>query len=150
MSQPVETVLREAVKDLLYMSESDEPFEVVLWKDGTVFDSQKLLEHSGRAANSPVEIIALSDFFKDLTKEKDWHGEEEKADVRKFQKLLQLVNENLSNPLVFRVGKTEVDIYIVGKTKNGDWAGVKTKAIERNGPSAGNNGTEVILCNHSN
>ena len=130
MVDPILTALQEATEGLLYQSESDEPFEVVFWKGGAVFDSQRLLARSGRAANSPIEIITLSDFFKDLTKEKDWHGEEEKADVRKFQKLFQVVCENLSSPLVFRVGKTEVDIFIVGKTKNGDWAGVKTRAVE--------------------
>jgi hypothetical protein len=31
---------------------------------------------------------------------------------------------------VFRVGQTQIDILIIGKTKDGQWAGIKTRAVE--------------------
>jgi hypothetical protein len=31
---------------------------------------------------------------------------------------------------VFKVGRVNLDVYVVGRTKEGDWAGVQTKAVE--------------------
>jgi hypothetical protein len=131
MPQKVEAVLREAVKDLLYMSESDEPFEVVLWKGrADCSDPRDLLGRAKAGTAAPIEAVSLDDFFKNLIKEEKWHGQEEKALVQKYRKLKATVAEHLSNVQVFRVGTIQVDIFIVGKTKQGDWAGVKTLAVE--------------------
>ena len=119
--------LREATKDLLYQSESDEPFEIVDWKNVAHFGSETLLK--GRE-NVAIQVLSLVDFFKDLTEEKKWHGAEEKAEVVRYRKLLETLNIHLTDTKVFRIGKVEVDIYIIGKTKGGVWAGIKTRAIE--------------------
>jgi len=129
--QKVEAVLREAVKDLLYMSESDEPFEVILWKGrADCSDPRDLLGRTKAGTAAPIEAVSLDDFFKDLIKEEKWHGQEEKALVQRYRKLKATVAAHLSGIQVFRVGTIQVDIFIVGKTKNGDWAGVKTRAVE--------------------
>jgi len=31
---------------------------------------------------------------------------------------------------VFRVGKVKVDVFVVGKTADGDWAGLRTTSVE--------------------
>ena len=121
------TALREAIKDLLYQSESDEPFEVVDWKNVAHFGSETLLK--GRK-DIVAQVIPLEDFFKDLTEEKKWHGAEEKAAVKRYRKLKETINKHLADVKVFRIGKIEMDIFIVGKTKAGVWAGIKTKAVE--------------------
>jgi hypothetical protein len=129
--QKVEAVLREAVKDLLYMSESDEPFEVVLWKGcADCSDPRDLLGRPKAETSAPIEAVSLDNFFKDLIKEEKWHGQEEKALVQRYLKLKATVAEHLSNVQVLRVGTIRVDIFIVGKTKQGDWAGIKTMAVE--------------------
>lgn len=127
MIEPVLTALQEATKDLLYMSESDEPFEVVQWENVPHFGTQTLLE--GRK-NAPTQVLSLEEFFKDLTKEEKWHGPEEKAEVQRYRKLKETINKHLSDTQVFRIGKTKVDIFIVGKTQEGHRVGIKTKAIE--------------------
>jgi hypothetical protein len=124
MPQEVETVLREAVKDLLYMSESDEPFEVVFWR-GTAdcSDPRDLLGRTKAGTTAPIEAVSLDDFFKDLIKKEKWHGQEEKAYIQRYRKLKATVTEHLSNIQVFRAGTIQVDIFVVGKTRQGDWAG---------------------------
>ena len=125
------SALKKASKGLLYQSESDEPFKAFGWgKAEGRLTKKKILELSKHDPDSPVDEVSLDDFFQDLTQEQDWHGEEEKADVEKYQTLLKAIREQLSGVKVFKVGDTEKDIYIVGKTKEGDWVGLKTTAVE--------------------
>ena len=40
------------------------------------------------------------------------------------------LKQNLGDLKVFKVGEVNVDVYIVGKTGSGKWAGVRTAAVE--------------------
>jgi hypothetical protein len=123
--------LTKASQGLLYQSESDEPFTTFTWKkaEGELTKDQ-LLKRARLPANSPVQEVPLQDFFRDLTAEQDWHGEEEKAAVEKYRNLLEVIRQELSDAKVFKVGKTRVRVFIVGTTREGDWAGFKTTAVE--------------------
>ncbi|BAY19983.1 nuclease inhibitor homolog (plasmid) [Anabaenopsis circularis NIES-21] len=72
----------------------------------------------------------VDDCFQVAITEEDWHGEEEKAIVKQFQSLVQILKDNLSNLQVYRLGKIEIDVYIVGETPTGNLAGIATKIIE--------------------
>jgi hypothetical protein len=84
----------------------------------------------GDSDSCPVREVAFDKFFADLTKEEDWHEEEEKAMVEKYRNLVEVLRAQLSDLKVFRVGETEVTIDVVGKAPSGNWAGVKTAAVE--------------------
>jgi len=47
----------------------------------------------------------MKDFFQDLTEEQDWHGEEEKAAMARYKKLLEVIRQPLSDAKVFKVGR---------------------------------------------
>src|SRR5579864_8701045 len=123
--------LTTASRGLLYPSESDEPFTAFTWKgvEGEL-TKEKLLKRARKPATSRVQEVPLKDFFRDLTTEQDWHGEEEKATVEKYRNLLEVLRQNLSGVKVFKVGATKVDVFIVGKTNEGGWAGLTTTAVE--------------------
>lgn len=131
MAEDIRRVLEEATKDLLYQSESDEPFEVVQWnipqEDLAITDVLRL---SGHAESEPVKVTSFESFFEPLLKDKDWHGSDEKADVEKYRSLVKAMNRHLADIQVFRIGSIQVHIYIVGKAKGGNWAGIKTVAVE--------------------
>ncbi len=131
MTNAAVEALKRASKGLTYESETDAPFEVFTWKGGKdVLSKKKVLELGKHDAGAAVEEESLDDFFGDLTKQEDWHGPEEKAAAKKYQSLLKAVRDNLSDAKVFKVGETEKAVYVVGKTKDGNWAGLKTKAVE--------------------
>src|SRR3954465_1650994 len=118
--------LREASKDLVFRSETEAPFEAFAWpgEEGKP-DKARVLELAGAAKGTPVKTKALAAFFKDSTAEQDWPDETEKAEVQKFQQLVQTIKETLSDVKVFLVGKgPEQDAYVVGRT-DGGWAGLK-------------------------
>jgi hypothetical protein len=52
-------------------------------------------------------------------------------DKAKFDKLAQALQEQLSGIKVYKVGdEAEKEVYLVGKTKDGQWAGLKTTVVE--------------------
>ena len=89
-----------------------------------------MLKRARKPPKTPVQELSLQDFFKELTEGQDWHGDEEKAAVQKYRKLQEAVQANLSGAKVFKVGQRKADVYIVGKTDEGDWGGLKTTAVE--------------------
>jgi hypothetical protein len=123
--------LEKASQGLLYQSESDEPFVSFVWKKAEgELNAAAVLKRAKKPAKTPVQEVALADFFKGLTKEEDWYEAEEKAAAAKYRSLQQMVTKTLTDAKVFKVGKTKVSVYIVGKTDEGDWAGLKTTAVE--------------------
>ena len=131
MPNEIDAVLQEAIRGLLYQSETDAPFEVFHWPDGaTSLDPKTVLKLSGHKPKDPVETLSVGEFFKPLTEEQSWFGATEKAAARKYRQLQEVIQQHLSHRQVFRVGKIKVDIFIVGKSAQGYWAGVKTKAVE--------------------
>jgi Nuclease A inhibitor-like protein len=52
-------------------------------------------------------------------------------DKAKFDKLAKVLQEQLSGIKVYKVGdEAEREVYIVGKAKDGRWAGLKTTVVE--------------------
>src|SRR5215216_889446 len=94
--------LREATRGLTFMSESDYPFDVFRWE---VAEStpEFLRGVAGQGADAPVETRTAAEFFRVAASEAEWKGAEELATARRFQSLLRLLEQNLSDLMVFRV-----------------------------------------------
>jgi hypothetical protein len=112
-------------------NETDAPFEVVEWPgEQGAPEKSRVLELAGQPAGTPVKTKTLATFFRNATKDEEWHDEEEKAQVQRFKDLVGTLKKTLKDTKVFQVGKgTESDAYIVGRSDSG-WAGLKTKVVE--------------------
>jgi len=121
-------ILAQASQGLLMPSESEYPFEVVVWED-VELTAEKILELTNYPPATSIEQVELDYFFRNVATEKDWHDKIQKENVAKFQNLVKVVKGNLSEILVYRIGTIEVNVYIVGKT-NDKIAGLATKVIE--------------------
>jgi len=64
------------------------------------------------------------------TQEEDWHDEEERKTVQRFQNLVSVLKQNLSQLQVYQVDNTNINAYIVGVAPSGEWAGLSTKLVE--------------------
>ncbi len=118
------TALQKSSQGLLYPSDTDEPFEAFAWgKAAGDLDAETVRRLAGAGAEAPVQERTLADFFKNLT-------DDAAPDADKYKNLQKVVGEQLSGAKVFRFGDVDVDIYVVGKTRDGNWAGLKTKAVE--------------------
>jgi hypothetical protein len=128
-----QAALKRAVKGLTYESESDEPFEVLVWPQKQVGDDlseARIAELHGAGTDSPVEHLSLERFFAPLLEHQEWHRKQEAAVVERYQKLLDTIKAHLQDTRVYQVGSIEKGIYIVGKSTTGDWLGIKTSAVE--------------------
>jgi hypothetical protein len=130
MSEQLTAALQQAVAGLLYQSESDEPFEVFMWPDcPRPLRPEDVLSLAGHPPGTPVAQQTVEQFFASATQEQSWYGDEERATARRYRDLLALLRQHLPDAQVFRVGKVEVTVYIVGHAEE-QCVGVKTMAVE--------------------
>ncbi|PSB53939.1 nuclease [filamentous cyanobacterium Phorm 6] len=130
MTESIATQLKQASKGLLFLSESDAPFEVISWQTQEQLTPTKLLELTEHPPDAPVELRTVDEFFAIATQEEDWHDEDERETVKRFQNLVSVLKQNLSQLQVYRVGSTDIDAYIVGVTPSGNWMGLSTQLVE--------------------
>lgn len=128
--QRLERELKRATEGLLFMSESDYPFKVVNFEGVDKITPDYLRTLSGQPETAPVEEVGLEEFFRVATSEPDWKGEKERANARRFQALVRLLKERLENVTVYRIGKRDKAVYIVGRGQMGQWIGLSTRVIE--------------------
>jgi hypothetical protein len=118
---PVVEALAKASKGLEFTSETEAGFEPFLWEGGDTLTKQRLLELAGAEKGTAVEEDTLDRFFRAVPAE----------DKAEFDKLAKALNEQLSGVKVYKIGdEPEKDVYLVGKTKDGQLAGLKTTVVE--------------------
>lgn len=120
--------LKSASESLLWLSESDYPFEVIYWENVDDIKS-KLLEVTD-CSDKKIEVRELDRFFKRATEEEDWYNNEEMAECKRYQELVKLLQNHLKDIKVYRVGEVEVNCYILGKTESNAIAGLSTISVE--------------------
>ncbi len=120
----------DACNGLIYISETDAP--LLAFAGGHTNDNtaQTILQQTGHEAETPVEEVDFRAFFARLTAINDWYDDARKASAKKFLDLQKLLEENLSELKVFKVGRIQLDIFVVGIDKDGCLTGVTTKAVE--------------------
>ena len=118
--------------DLLYPSESDEPLEVVTCylKQAEPLTVSQIKDWQMLPPSVYVEEIPESDFWEPVTTEQNWYEEEEKARTKKFQELKQFLENQLAVRQVFRVGESEMDVYLLGRQTDGERAGIRTTIVQ--------------------
>ncbi len=128
-SESIVEKLANASSDLIYMSETDAKFEAFNWGKVKIVSAEIISEktNSGSAA---IEEQSFDDFFLRLTTIKDWFGAKEKKDAQRFSDLKSILQTNLRNPKVFRIGHIQIAIYIVGLDADSNLLGLKTNAVE--------------------
>lgn len=119
--------LRRLTQGLTFMSESDYPVEPFHMEG----KGRKSLKASDLPTpRKPVRQADFDTFFGAATTVEDWHGPEERESVKRFQELVKFLKEHLTGIKVYKVGKAEMDVFVVGRTAEGDFAGVSTKVVE--------------------
>lgn len=95
------------------MSESDYPFEVIKW-DGKQQITLEFLRDLTNAPDSSVEELALETFLV----------------AEQYKNVVQVLKNNLSGIKVYKVGRINIPVYIVGKSAEGNWLGVSTRVVQ--------------------
>jgi Nuclease A inhibitor-like protein len=124
--------LQAATDGLLWMSETDAPFAVIHWQAAQAREltHQQLLELTHHSPETVVETMDLDAFFAPALQEQDWFGAEEQAISDQYGELVTILQHNLRNLKVYRVGEVAINIYIVGQTEAGAVLGLTTQVVE--------------------
>ena len=128
-SQNLSREIAEAVRGLIYLIETDAEITVFEGQRTDSVTGENLLSQTGKK-DVKVEEKDFHEFFRPLTELQDWFGEDERKMTEKFRALKILLQQNLVNKKVFRLGKKEIDIYVVGLDREGILRGIQTKAVE--------------------
>ena len=107
-------MLTRAASGLLYMSESDYPFEIIQWEGSTEITPDFVRSVSGESADSPVQEIEVETFLSS----------------GRYQRLLLALTQQLSDLRGYKVGRINVPVYLVGRSSEGGWLGLSTRVVE--------------------
>jgi hypothetical protein len=115
---------------VFYISETDAPVLAFLGSATTEVSGRIILHQTGRKAEEPVEEIEFAGFFSRLTRVEDSFSEKKKSRAKKFLDLQKLIEENLSDLKVLKIGSIRIRIYAVGVDDEGRLTGITTGAVE--------------------
>lgn len=135
--------LEAATSGMLWLSESDHPFTYVQY-DGaaaSVSDVDAFKRVLGVEAARPAEERALAATLGWRTRHEPGESPEEAAEVDRYLALQRLLEANLTEVRVYRVGDPDatgsggdifgaIEVYIVGRNAHGDLVGLKTVSVE--------------------
>ena len=119
--------LETLTRSLSYQSESDYPVEP-FFMEGKGRKSLKAADLPTKKKS--VKEVDFDSFFASATADQDWYGTEERETAERFRALVTALKKNLSDVKVFKAGEAEIDVYVVGQTAQGNFAGITTKVIE--------------------
>ena len=106
-------LLTRAAAGLLYMSESDYPFEIIQWDGSAELTPDLIRSFAGGAGDCPVQEIKVEDFLSG-----------------RYQGLLSVLQRHLSDLKGYKVGRINMPVYLVGRSGEGTWLGVSTRVVE--------------------
>lgn len=122
--------LKKAAEGLSVMSESDYPFGVVRWEGTVDLCPEYFRELHGEPAESPFRSEALNDFPGFVLSEPSGGGGAEPAGAARYQQLVRVLQANLTDVKVYRVGQVNIPVYVVGRSPDGNWLGLSTRVVE--------------------
>jgi hypothetical protein len=122
--------IKKASEGLYYISETDAEISPFAGTRADAVTKENLLSQTANKPDAPIEERDFEGFFTRLTKIQDWFGDEEKHAAERFARLKELLEKNLKDLKVFKVGRIEIDVYVVGLDSENKLMGIKTKAVE--------------------
>lgn len=122
--------LEDAISNLWWTSETDHPWSIWNPQVSAPLTPEQLLNLTEHPPETPITTASVTDFLEPATQHQDWYGDEEVAIKQQYQRLLEILQTELTDLQVFKVGGIEQDIYVVGHTSNQELLGITTKAVE--------------------
>ena len=126
----LQSTLADAVLNMTYMSESDYPLTVVSYEGQGAPTAAKLRQLTGTPSTALVEERSFDDLMDRLGEVYDPADPYAVEYAARWNALRAVLEENLTDLTVIRIGEISIDVYIVGKSACGDLVGIKTTSIE--------------------
>ena len=121
--------LDDACRGMFYVSETDSPIVPVLSATPNDVTIEEFIKNAVRS-NGQVEKKPISAFFDRLISEKAWQSEDERSNAGRFSILRAIVLDQLDGPATYRIGRVQIDIFVLGRDAEGCIAGFRTRSVE--------------------
>jgi Nuclease A inhibitor-like protein len=121
---------KTATDGLLFMSESDYPFEIHEWENLSNVTPVHLTQLAGLPADTPIEETTIDNFFKAAVRNYEGQSETARSTSDRYRQLLKLIHDNLTDITVYKLGRINMPVFIVGKTRTGSWMALSTRVVE--------------------
>ena len=131
-NKPLSDQINPLLTDLFYPSESDEPIETTTCylKQAEPLTVSQIKDWQMLPPSVYVDEMPEAEFWEPVVTEQDWYGDDEKKRTARFVTLKTLMEKELTVRQVFRVGESEIDVYLLGRQADGKRAGLKTKIVQ--------------------
>jgi len=97
---------------------------------GAESESPFALPAAASRVGREVQRLAVETFFERATQAQSYHTAADRITVERYQALVRFLTGELADARVYRVGAIGVDVYAIGRSREGEWVGVATKVIE--------------------
>lgn len=121
--------LKNQTQGLLFPSESDFPVEPFSYGEHEP-TLEAVRERQGHAPDVPADEATLGSFFEGLTEVVEGASEDELAFAERFRQLQELLEKNLTDVRVYRLGQVNIEVLVLGRHASGGWMGVRTNVVE--------------------
>lgn len=135
-SNEPDSALRERLETeaegLLYTSESDRPFEffILPGAGNQPPGAEAFAQLVGAAPGAPAEERDLDEFFLRHTETSDPLDAEAQRIRPRYERLRETLRNELRWTTVYRIGRIEVQCWVVGGDGRGNLTGLRTVAVE--------------------
>ncbi|WP_242919155.1 nuclease A inhibitor family protein [Pontibacter liquoris] len=128
--EEIQNALARATDGLLMHSEIEAPFEVVFHslRPGQQFGPEAVAEWAGKPSGMAVETKELEQFMDEM-KGISTDARQEGSMAYRYQKLVQTLHQLLRDVKVYCITQIGTEVFILGKTEAGDYAGLRTMVV---------------------
>jgi hypothetical protein len=128
----LEKELKPLYDGLLMRSETDNPFEFYYFENTQhlPLNSNTVASLAGKSNGAEIKTEQLDQFFRNMVRVYPEDGEERKQEVERYKQLQQKLYDLLQDVQVFKADEISITAYILGKTPEGDFAGLRTIVVE--------------------
>lgn len=131
-SDPLVESIARACDGLVVSSESDATISAVSFRpiSGATLSRADVLTLVERDPTSHVDELSLSRFFEPLGRRRAWHNAGDAEMAQRFRRLERLLQRRLTGVRVFRIGERSIDVWVLGRARDGRVVGVQTTVVE--------------------
>lgn len=131
-SDPLLESIARACDGLAVTSETDAPVVAVDFRapSGTALTLEEVLRLVGRDGATRAEEQSLREFFEPLGRRREWHDGRDAEMAQRFRRLERVLQRRLTDTRVFRIGDRTIDVWVLGRARDGRLVGVQTSVVE--------------------
>lgn len=125
-------VLKSLTEDLLFTSESDYPFEVLLWElkteNITIENIKEYLDDIEE--NTSIEVFTVEKTLSAMSRSRPYYSAERREKANRFKQIISFFETQVTDAQVFKIGTIEKSVYILGVVSDEYVIGLKSISVE--------------------